>query len=189
VSGRSRASLEEWLGKLPVFLHVEHGFGSRDKLGNWRMATDIPPGFLERGKEIVRTHAMRTPGTRVEVKAASIAFHYRGADPHLADARLRVLRSELSSALGLQAELLEGHKVLEVRVRGVHKGTIIQQVLADVPAGSLLFAAGDDRTDEDLFAALPEDAISVRVGAGSTRARLRLPDPFDLRRMLQSLFS
>ena len=26
VSGRSRASLEEWLGKLPVWLHVEHGF-------------------------------------------------------------------------------------------------------------------------------------------------------------------
>jgi trehalose 6-phosphate synthase/phosphatase len=136
----------------------------------------------------MRAHAQRTPGTRVEVKAASIAFHYRGADPHLAEARLGSLRNALSSALGPQVELLDGHKVLEVRVRGVHKGTIIQQVLADVPSGSLLFAAGDDRTDEDLFAALPGDAISVRVGPGSTRAGLRLADPFELRRMLQALF-
>jgi trehalose 6-phosphate synthase/phosphatase len=52
-----------------------------------------------------------------------------------------------------------------------------------------LFAAGDDRTHEDLFAALPDDAISVRVGSGTTRARLRLPGPFDLRRMLQALLA
>ena len=45
------------------------------------------------------------------------------------------------------------------------------------------------RTDEELFAALPEDAISVHVGSGSTRAKLRLPDPFDLRRMLRAMLA
>jgi trehalose 6-phosphate synthase/phosphatase len=187
VSGRSRESLEEWLGSLPLTLHTEHGFWSRDKQGRWRQATEIPEDVLARALEIMRAHARRTPGTRVEPKSASAAFHYRGADPHLADARLRALRAELLATLGPRAELLEGRKVLEVRLKGVHKGTIIEQVLASVPEGSLLFAAGDDRTDEELFAALPENAISVRVGAGSTRAKLRLPDPFELRRMLRAL--
>jgi trehalose 6-phosphate synthase/phosphatase len=187
VSGRSRESLEEWLGNLPLTLHTEHGFWSRDKQGHWRQATEIPEEILTRALDIMRAHARRTPGTRVEPKSASVAFHYRGADPHLAEARLRALRGELSSTLGPRAELLDGRKVLEVRLQGVHKGTIIGQVLASVPHGSLLFAAGDDRTDEELFAALPEDAISVRVGPGSTRAKLRLADPFDLRRMLRTL--
>jgi trehalose 6-phosphate synthase/phosphatase len=187
VSGRSRASLEEWLGGLPVWLHTEHGFWTRDRQGNWSQVTDIPEDVLTRALDIMRTHARRTPGTRVEPKSASVAFHFRGADPHLADARLRALRSELASELGPRAELLDGRKVLEVRLLGVHKGTIIGRVLASVPRGSLLFAAGDDRTDEELFAALPEDAISVRVGAGSTGAKLRLPGPFDLRRMLRAL--
>lgn len=187
VSGRSRASLEEWLGGLPVWLHIEHGFWSRDREGVWTQASDLPRDFLTRAHEIMRVHARKTPGVRVEVKSASIAFHYRAADPHLAEARLGPLRKELSEALGPHAELLDGHKVLEVRMRGVHKGTIIAQVLNSVPKGSLLFAAGDDRTDEDLFAALPDDAISVRVGPGRTRARLRLPGPFELRSMLKAL--
>jgi trehalose 6-phosphate synthase/phosphatase len=187
VSGRSRASLEEWLGGLPVALHIEHGFWSRDKQGHWRQATELPGDFLVRAQERMRHHARRTPGMRVEAKAASVAFHYRNADPFLAEARLRALRSELPPLLGPNAELLEGHKVLEVRVRGVNKGTIIRQVLEGTPPDTLLLAAGDDRTDEDLFEALPEGAISVHVGTGRTRATLRLPGPFDLRRMLHAL--
>jgi trehalose 6-phosphate synthase/phosphatase len=36
---------------------------------------------------------------------------------------------------------------------------------------------GDDRTDEDLFERLPEEAFTIRVGAGSTRARFRIASP------------
>ena len=135
----------------------------------------------------MKRHAFRAPGTLVEQKAASMAFHYRGADPHGADARLRALRAELTNSLGPNAELLEGHKVLEVRLRGVHKGTVVSRVLAQAPRGTRVFAAGDDRTDEDMFAALPDDAVSIRVGAGSTRARFRVPGPFELRRLLNTL--
>jgi trehalose 6-phosphate synthase/phosphatase len=69
----------------------------------------------------------------------------------------------------------------------VHKGTVVDQTRHNAPPGALFFAAGDDRTDEDLFAALPENAISVRVGSGATRADLRMESPFDLRRFLQEL--
>jgi trehalose 6-phosphate synthase/phosphatase len=187
VSGRSRESLEGWLGGLPVSLHIEHGFWSRDKSGNWSQVSDVPKDFLKRIQDIMTRHAFRAPGTLVEVKSASVAFHYRGADPHTAAARLRALRAELSEALGPNAELLEGHKVLEVRLRGVHKGTVVGRIMERAPKGTLLLAAGDDRTDEDLFAALPPDALSIRIGPGSTNARFRVGTPWDLRRLLATL--
>lgn len=189
VSGRSRSSLESWLGDLPVSLHIEHGFWSRDPSGSWSQVSEVPPDFLKRIYDIMKRHAFRAPGTLVEQKSASIAFHYRGADPHVAAARLRALRAELTNSLGPNAELLEGHKVLEVRLRGVHKGTVVARILAAAAPGTLMFAAGDDRTDEDMFAALPPDSVSVKVGSGATRARFRVQTPFELRRILRRLAS
>ncbi|MET0343659.1 MAG: bifunctional alpha,alpha-trehalose-phosphate synthase (UDP-forming)/trehalose-phosphatase [Polyangiales bacterium] len=187
VSGRSRSSLEDWLGDLPISLHIEHGFRSRDPSGSWSQVSEMPPDFLQRIIDIMKRHAFRAPGTLVEEKQSSTAFHYRGADPHVAAARLRALRAELNNALGPNAEILEGHKVLEVRLRGVNKGSVINRVLEHAPRDTALFAAGDDRTDEDMFAALPERAMSIHVGPGVTRARFRVQTPFDLRRLLAAL--
>jgi trehalose 6-phosphate synthase/phosphatase len=187
VSGRSRASLEPWLGASPVALHAEHGFWSRDRHGRWTQALDTPPEFLRQIQELMQRHADRTPGTFVESKVASVAFHYRRVDPHLAEVRVRSLLAELRSALGPHGEILEGHKVVEVRVRGIHKGLVAARVIAAAPPNCAVFAAGDDRTDEDLFAALPDDAAAVRVGPGASRAKLRLATPIDLRRVLRAL--
>ncbi|MDB4985610.1 MAG: Alpha,alpha-trehalose-phosphate synthase [Myxococcaceae bacterium] len=187
VSGRSRASLEDWLGNLPVSLHMEHGFWSRDASGSWTQVSQVPPDFLRRILEIMKRHAFRAPGTLVEQKSASMAFHYRGADPNVAAARLRALRAELTNALGPNAELLEGNKVLEVRLRGVHKGTVVSRILERATEGTRVFAAGDDRTDEDMFDALPADSVSIRIGPGVTHARFRLHSPFELRRLIASM--
>jgi len=185
VSGRSRASLEPWLGSSPISLHIEHGFWSRDPSGRWTQVLESPPEFLKQICDVMKKHALRTPGTFVEQKAASVAFHYRRVDPHLAEARLRSLRAELSISLGPNAEILEGNKVVEVRVRGVHKGLVAARVISEAPSDAVVFAAGDDRTDEDLFDALPDSAISVRVGPGVSRAKLRVSTPFELRRILR----
>jgi trehalose 6-phosphate synthase/phosphatase len=47
-------------------------------------------------------------------------------------------------------------------------------------------AAGDDWTDEDLFAALPETAFSIRVGLAQTRARAFVHDWQDIVRLLKN---
>ena len=46
---------------------------------------------------------------------------------------------------------------------------------------------GDDRTDEDLFAALPAGALSDHVGPQASRAALRIPNIEATRRMLAAL--
>jgi trehalose 6-phosphate synthase/phosphatase len=48
-------------------------------------------------------------------------------------------------------------------------------------------AIGDDRTDEDMFAAVPADAITVRVGPGASAARYRVADPGEVRTLLAGL--
>ncbi len=186
VSGRSRDTLDAWLGPLPVWLHAEHGFWSRAPAQSW-LARGSAPAALAQALEIMRRHARGTPGALVEPKTASAAFHYRGADPHLAEARVRALRAELGAALGPGVELLDGHKVLEVRAVGIDKARVVE-LIADGPGSRpLLFAAGDDRTDEDMFGALGPEDLSVRVGAGNTRARFRVATPFELRALLARL--
>lgn len=129
----------------------------------------------------------RTPGAFVEEKTSSLAFHYRGADPATATARVLELRATLEAEGSADYEVLEGSRVLEVRLAGVQKGLVAAALTADVPAGTAVFAAGDDNTDEDLFAALSPESVTVRVGPGRSRARFRVPDVRALRTLLESL--
>ena len=93
------------------------------------------------------------------------------------------LQAAVIAALGIEA----GNRVLEIRPHGVHKGRIIPPMSPEREARTTILAIGDDRTDEDLFASLPPDAISVRVGPGATRARFRLEGTASVRALLQML--
>lgn len=187
VTGRSQESIEPWLGALPIWLHVEHGLRSRKADGIWLPAVYERPEKLDVATTIMERVAARTRGTMVEAKVASVAFHYRRANAYVANDAVDALRAELKEALGPEIEILEGHKVLEVRLRAVNKRAAVQLALADAPLNTLPLAIGDDRTDEDMFAALPESAISIRVGKGQSIAKLHLESPAQVIDFLQQL--
>jgi trehalose 6-phosphate synthase/phosphatase len=187
VTGRGRDAIESWFDGLSLWLHTEHGFRSRKPDGEWLPGAAAPPALLEAVVRIMQKHAERTKGTFVEPKQASVAFHYRRANPYAATEALRALRAELASALGDEAELLEGRKVLEVRLRGINKGGAARLALAHAPEGSRVLAVGDDRTDEDLFGALPPDAVTVKVGTAPSAARLRVEGPREVGVLLKRL--
>jgi trehalose 6-phosphate synthase/phosphatase len=46
---------------------------------------------------------------------------------------------------------------------------------------------GDDRTDEDLFAALPPDGVAIHVGSRPSQAAIWLSDTAAVRRFLRAL--
>jgi hypothetical protein len=50
-------------------------------------------------------------------------------------------------------------------------------------------AVGDDKTDEDMFRALPDDAYSVKIGPGNTMAQFHFPDHREVLRMLHGFLS
>jgi trehalose 6-phosphate synthase/phosphatase len=188
VSGRRRDTLERWLGGLPVGLHAEHGYWSRMPGERWHGAVIDPSGWLPQVREILEEYAARTPGALVEEKTAGLAWHYRAADPEYGAAQAGDLLLHLATLLSnAPAEVLTGDHVVEIRPQGVNKGQVVQAVVAHAPRGSLVAALGDDRTDEDLFAALPHGSISVHVGPAASRAELRVRNVTEARAFLRGL--
>jgi trehalose 6-phosphate synthase/phosphatase len=189
VSGRRREELQAWLGELPIGLHAEHGFWSRPVgTTTWTPLEDARAGWKSKLRPLLDQATKHTAGSFVEEKTASLAWHYRAADPELSHERVHNLRTDHAELLRENdLELLLGSKVIEVRPRGVHKGRVIPSILAAAPAGAAIVAIGDDRTDEDIFAAVPPDSLTVHVGLDSSRARYRLADPTAVRALLHRL--
>jgi trehalose 6-phosphate synthase/phosphatase len=189
VSGRARETLEHWLGALPIGLHAEHGFWSRaNSRDEWTPTGEVGGSWREPALAILRDITARTPGSLVEVKAVALAWHYRMADQEAGERRANELRLHLTQLLSNQpVEILAGHKVIEIRPYGVHKGRIVPPLSPERMAATTILAIGDDRTDEDLFSALPSEAITIRVGPGSTEARFRIDGVPAVRALLHSL--
>jgi trehalose 6-phosphate synthase/phosphatase len=189
VSGRSHETLERWLGMLPIGLIAEHGFWSRRSPGDPWVAASAPSlEWREPVRAILEQVAARTPGSLVEEKSASLAWHYRTADLEFGAVQANELRVHLTELLSnAPVEVLTGEKVIEVRPHGVSKAAIVAPLVAAAPTGAQVVALGDDRTDEDLFAALPEGAVAVHVGRGPSRAAIRLARVSDARAFLRAL--
>jgi trehalose 6-phosphate synthase/phosphatase len=189
VSGRPQETLEEWLGDLPIWLHAEHGFVSRDPATrHWVAAGEFGGSWREPVLAMLREITQRTPGSLVEVKAAALAWHYRMADQETGARRANELRLHLNQLLSNQpVEILAGNRIIEIRPHGVHKGRIVPLLTPERQAATAIVAIGDDRTDEDLFGALPPEAITIKVGPGDTKARFRVDGVAAVRQILQSL--
>ncbi len=189
VSGRSRDTLERWLGALPVSLHAEHGAWSRPRGQSAWTPLETPalpwrPAVLA----LLEDYAARTPGAFIEEKSFGFAWHYRLADPEYGLSQANDLTLHLTTLLAHDpVQILPGAKVIEVRPHTFHKGRIVGTVAGRAGPGVLLVAIGDDRTDEDLFAALPPDAVAIHVGPAATSATTRLADVTAVRRFLGSL--
>lgn len=189
VSGRPKDTLESWLGGLELGLHGEHGLWSRpSRASAWTSLKDVPTAWRDRVRLILAAFSERVPGTFVEEKTASLAWHYRRADPEFAAYQARELRLHFVTLFSQEPlEAMQGDKVIEIRPRGVHKGRVVQPLLERLPEGTLAVAFGDDRTDEDLFDALPGSGLSVLVGSRPGNASLRLADPAAVRALLGRL--
>lgn len=195
VSGRPPETLEAWLGELPVHLCGEHGFVARPADGRWLTLVDADLSWLPEIEAFLRETAEEVPGSIVELKRCAVAWHYRQAEPEYGQWRARELLSALRQRLsGTPADVLPGHKVVEVRARGVNKGLYVRKVLAGSSMSSrFVLAAGDDRTDRNMLEALPADAAGIHVGhmqadvLGGTCVAYRLDTPAALRTLLAEL--
>jgi trehalose 6-phosphate synthase/phosphatase len=190
VSGRKWEDMQDFLGELPVALHAEHGLWMRPPHGEWRTVAKAEVPWKDEARAILQRFAVRTAGAIVEEKTVSLAFHYRRVDPELAATKVRELRHALGHLVRVhQVDLLPGSKVLELRVRGVHKGLAVRSTLSEAPLGAVVVAIGDDRTDEDLFAAVPPEGITIHVGQADTGARYTLSSPAEVRELLREVAS
>jgi trehalose 6-phosphate synthase/phosphatase len=190
VTGRSRETADRWFGELPAGLWVEHGAVRRRFGHQWEWLVPQAPAWKARARTILQAIAAETPGSLVEEKGASLAWHYRLADQDLASQKRTRIRERVAEELaGAPIDLLDGHLVLELRPHGASKGIVARQIMDELSHPSHLVAIGDDRTDEEMFAALPETSTTIRVGGGQTVARHRLADQKAVRQFLAALVS
>jgi trehalose 6-phosphate synthase/phosphatase len=188
LSGCRRDMLQEWLGELSIGLHAENGFWSRDHAGEWQANASLgeDASWLDRVRMVLDEFTRRTPGSFIEEKTASLAWHYRMADVEYGEWQARELKIYLAHAFSnVAVEVLPGHKVIEIKPYGVHNGIVVQGLLADMPDAQII-AIGDDETDSHLFRSLPQSAVSICVGspAKESAARYRLSDVTAVRKFL-----
>jgi trehalose 6-phosphate synthase/phosphatase len=187
VSGRSGDDLQQWFGHLPINLIAEHG-ATVKKVGSksWRVIEKTDNEWKPLLQLVLEKYAALTPGAKVEIKPHSLVWHYRAASPYAAQKYAVIIKRVLRPLLKkYKLELLQGNKVLEIKNPRITKGVAIQNWLQR--SYPFILAIGDDITDEDVFAALPATAYSVKVGRGRTQALYRLPTPKDVLKLLRKL--
>jgi trehalose 6-phosphate synthase/phosphatase len=189
LSGRDRHTLEAWLGDLPIDLVAEHGGWVRPS-GETAWAPALPPEENDWKKDIrpiMDLFVDRIPGSHIEEKVFALVWHYRNADPEIATDASRELLGTLSTyTLNLSIQVLPGTRTVEVRHTGIGKGRSFTRGYAQHPWDFIL-ALGDDWTDEDLFAALPPTAYSIKVGLKTSFARHNVRSLDESRALLEAL--
>lgn len=189
VSGREHTFLDRYFKAIGIGLFAEHGaMWQLPGDANWSTEPAVATEWRYRVHQLLERVARHMPGSFVEAKEHSVAWHFRRVDPAFAATVVKELRLHLMELLSnLPAALIEGSHVLEVRPQRVHKGLAVARVLAASPTGCRMMIVGDDRTDEDMFLTAPPDAITVHVGNRPTAARFRIADVNATRALLREV--
>ena len=126
----------------------------------------------------------------VESKPFGVAVHVRGLLPTQRWYWQPAARAALAAAAPRSFAIGEGSQVVEARPRRTDKGRAFRRLVRRSSSWRRpLVAVGDDRTDEDLFAALGPCDVGVLVARAPrpSAARWRLRGPRDVLRFLERM--
>jgi trehalose 6-phosphate synthase/phosphatase len=170
ISGRERSFLERWFSGLKVNLIAEHGAWVKERDQDWLSMPKPINEWKSKLKPLFERYVDRVAGSFVEEKDFALVWHYRGVEHEPGKLSAQELKDHLLAlTANIDVHVVQGNKTVEARIAGVNKGTgglrFISRGFYD-----FILCIGDDTTDEDLFAVLPETAYSIRVGLGGTCA-------------------
>lgn len=182
-SGRTIPSIDELFHPLKLIASGCHGAEIRlDPPGKFeRLAT--PMSSAE--KAALAQIAKIDPRLRTEDKIYTFAIHYRSA-PELQNQLTAMVNQWLTRA-GRDLEIIFGKMVIEIKPPGFNKGTGLRYMMQHAPfAGRRPIFLGDDTTDEDALAVLPEfGGIGISVGLRRLpEASAKVDCPGEVRRWL-----
>ncbi|NBC83036.1 MAG: bifunctional alpha,alpha-trehalose-phosphate synthase (UDP-forming)/trehalose-phosphatase [Bacteroidetes bacterium] len=187
ISGRDRETLEKWFKGKPYTLITDHGVWRKEPKEDWQMIETLHADWKEQLRPALEFYVDRTPGSILEEKSFSLAWHYRKVDPELGNMRAIELKDEFMSLIANHnLDILEGNKVIEIKNSGVNKG---RAAVAKIGNNKYDFtvAIGDDWTDEYIFEEIPDDTITIKVGIVKTAARFNVESQKDVRPLLKKL--
>ncbi|KKQ83806.1 MAG: Alpha,alpha-trehalose-phosphate synthase (UDP-forming) [Candidatus Daviesbacteria bacterium GW2011_GWF2_38_7] len=187
VSGRDKTIMEKWFGSLSIGLIAEHGAWLKNVNGKWQTLTSINAGWKNQALSITKSIADTLSGSIIENKDFSISWHFRLSDQNLVPDKIGALKdSILPLVKSFNLELLQGNFVIEIRNKGINKGKAVKTWLKTKKYDFIL-SIGDDRTDEDMFAALEATNYTIKVGTGFTKAHYYMQDTEKVRQLLKNI--
>jgi trehalose 6-phosphate phosphatase len=190
ISGRERADLQNRI-RIPGLIYAgNHGLeiNGHGFIFVEPTAAQCADAIKEIAAEIARrVHDIE--GALVEDKGLTLSVHYRIVPDDRVDDVRKAVHAVLASS-NHPFQLITGDKAYEIRPRTYwNKGTAIEWIRQQLDKpGALAIYIGDDTTDKDAFAALP-DGITIKVGnsPGETAAQYLLEDPAEVRKFLEWL--
>jgi len=189
ISGRPIAEIDAFLEPVKLPASGAHGAELREtRTGEIDVVgAHLADPLRAQIQAIVASLQKRWPDLRTEDKGTSFAVHYRHAPE--AEADLRAAFDSL--AFGKDWQLLSGHRVLEVKARGWHKGTALARMMELAAfAGRRPIYVGDDRTDLDgMAAARALGGDGIAVGGLEAEVAWALADPAAVRGWLKGLLA
>ncbi len=187
ISGRDRETMEQWFGKFSMILVAEHGAWIKEPGKEWLKIRPLAEDWISHIQPILEIYSDRVPGSFVERKEFSVAWHYRNADPEQASMSAKELLDDLVHlTANIDVQVIPGNRVIEVRNAGINKGVAAKDILSR-RTYDFIIAVGDDWTDEDLFRVLPESAYSIRVGVTQSYARYNLYNYLEVRDLIEEM--
>jgi trehalose 6-phosphate synthase/phosphatase len=189
ISGRSSSWLERQFGHLPIGLVAEHGARYKTRNEKWETEVSVYTEWKEKVHSIMDMYVRRCANTFKEEKEFSMVWHFRNANTEEAKLRAHELVGDLNDYIhNRHLQVMMGNKIVEVRHSGVNKGSFIRKLIQK-KSRDFVFAAGDDRTDEDMFKALLDfpNTYSFKIGPDASYAKYNLYTPQMLVSLLESL--
>lgn len=186
ISGRDKQTLETWFPIPKLAIVAEHGVWKKERQEYyWKMLGKFSFSWKPSLLSLLQQWVDRIPGSFIEEKEFSLAWHYRLVDTVAAQASIKEILYEVTEfANSTDVVVIHGDKVIEVKNAGADKGTAAQLWLQKKNY-DFSFAVGDDITDEDMFSVMPESAFTIKIGDGYSHAKHRLKGISDLEKLLQ----
>ncbi|WP_304068388.1 bifunctional alpha,alpha-trehalose-phosphate synthase (UDP-forming)/trehalose-phosphatase [Pedobacter glucosidilyticus] len=189
ISGRKHETLEQWFGHLTIDLIAEHGAWYKINGQRWATIPGLSDHWKTKVRAMLEAYSDRTPGSFIEEKRFSLAWHFRKVEKGLGELRANELESNLrylTREMGLQ--VLAGNKVLEIKSSDINKGKAAFSYLLDKDF-DFIMALGDDHTDEDTFQQLPQNAITIKVGSSVSAANYYVNSVEEVRTLLKKFLA
>ncbi|QXP57831.1 bifunctional alpha,alpha-trehalose-phosphate synthase (UDP-forming)/trehalose-phosphatase [Cellulophaga sp. HaHa_2_95] len=185
ISGRDKETFTKWFLPKKYNMIVEHGVWISENGAEFSMLENVKKDWMEKILPVLESFVDRTPGSFIEEKNYSLAWHYRKTDPDFGQKRATELNTVLTSLIANDdLSVLNGNKVMEIKSSNVNKGRAAMRMYGKNDY-DFVFAIGDDWTDEFMFQELPKSAVTVKVGLQKTSAKYYVDGTKDVRKLLK----
>ncbi|MEM1339027.1 MAG: bifunctional alpha,alpha-trehalose-phosphate synthase (UDP-forming)/trehalose-phosphatase [Bacteroidota bacterium] len=186
ISGRDKETFSKWFLDKKYNMIVEHGVWISRNGESFQLLEKVKKAWMDKITPVLESFVDRTPGSFIEEKNYSLAWHYRNTDPDFGEKRATELNTVLTSLIGNDdISVLNGNKVMEVKSSNVNKGRAAARMLSEKDY-DFIFSIGDDWTDEFMFQELPSTAFTIKVGLKKTQAKYHVEGVKRVRELLKS---